>query len=88
MKVTLPDGREADFEEVEFETINEDWNEYELEDGEIVKVKTVVQKIMRATNTHNEAGDPLYQIASQNVVTASNIPQEFRESDADSEGDN
>ena len=33
VKLTLPDGRTIEGEEIKFEPIKEDWNIYRLEDG-------------------------------------------------------
>nr|MBC8520613.1 hypothetical protein [Methanomicrobia archaeon] len=47
LKVRLPNGREIEAMDVDFETKKEDWNEYKLEDGTVLKFKTVVSSIIR-----------------------------------------
>jgi hypothetical protein len=46
----LPD----DFEEMEFKIVDEDWNEYELEDGVRIKGRIFLAKIMRDPNDPNK----------------------------------
>ncbi len=60
-------GREVDAAEVEFQTRKEDWNEYQLMDGTVIKMKLVVSEIFRIEGLYDEAGNPLYQIKSANM---------------------
>lgn len=59
MKLKIPDGTSVEAELVEFKTLKEDWNTYQLSDGTIIKVKDVVAQIYRldtidaATEQHN-----------------------------------
>ncbi len=61
-------GREVPAEELDFEPLRESWNEYRLEDGTLLKIKTVVGKITRL-DVYTAEGDPVYNVASSNVVT-------------------
>jgi len=65
-------GREVDATEVEFQTRKEDWNEYQLMDGSLIKMKLVVSAILRIEGAYDNEGTPLYQIKSTNlpVVTS------------------
>ncbi|MFC7230693.1 hypothetical protein ACFQMM_03490 [Saliphagus sp. GCM10025308] len=83
MKIELPDGEVAEFEDVDFDTVSEEWNEYELEDGTSLKVKLVLQKVMRAEDKYTPAGEPIYQISSQNVVRTSDVPDELMANQGD-----
>lgn len=58
----LPKG-----EEVDFETIKEEWNEYHLSDGTVLKVKLALIKVLR-TDQYNEFGEPVYAFQSTNIV--------------------
>ena len=60
-------GREVDATEVEFQTRKEDWNEYQLMDGSIIKMKLVVSGIFRIDGLFDNEGNPVYQIKSTNV---------------------
>ncbi len=62
-------GREVPAEELDFEPLRESWNEYRTEDGTLVKLKTVVAKITRL-DEYTAEGDPVYNITSSNIVTA------------------
>jgi hypothetical protein len=46
----LPD----DFEELDFDIEEESWNEYELSDNSRVRIRTILNKIMRNPNNPNE----------------------------------
>ena len=39
MKIRLPNGREVEAEQVDFEVVREDWNEYKLEDGTVLNLR-------------------------------------------------
>jgi hypothetical protein len=54
-------------EEVDFATIDEEWNTYALKDGSRIKLKAVVLKVVR-TKEYNEDGDPIYIVKSRNLV--------------------
>ena len=61
-------GREVDATEVEFQTRKEDWNEYQLMDGTVIKMKLVVSGIFRIDGLYDAEGNPVYQIKSSNVA--------------------
>ena len=77
MKVRLPNGREVEAMGVDFETVKEDWNEYKLEDGTVLKFKTVVSSIIRTEDYDPMTGDPVYHIRSTNILRA-NVPEEMK----------
>lgn len=73
IKVRLPDGREGELNEEQFEALKENWNEYRLADGTIVKFKVVVTAIGRVLNdrgeiTYNADGLQNVMVRSSNVV--------------------
>lgn len=53
--------------ELDFRTIKEDWNEYEVEDGTKIKLKVIVGEIVR-TNRFDHEGNPIYVVRSGNVL--------------------
>jgi len=61
-------GQEVDATEVEFQTRREDWNEYQLMDGSVVKMKLVVSEIFRLEGRYDTEGNPVYHIKSTNVA--------------------
>jgi len=60
-------GQEVDATEVDFQTRREDWNEYQLVDGSIIKMKLVVSEIFRIEGVYDDEGNPTYYIKSANV---------------------
>ena len=68
MKVRLPNGNEVEATNVDFTTIKEDWNEYKLDDGTVLKFKTVVSSIIRTEEYDPMTGDPIYHVRSTNIL--------------------
>jgi len=75
LKVHLPNGREIGAMDVDFETIKEDWNEYTLEDGTVLKFKTVVSSIIRTEDYDPMTGDPVYHVRSTNILRVKVKPE-------------
>jgi len=75
LKVRLPNGRELGAMDVDFETIKEDWNEYTLEDGTVLKFKTVVSSIIRTDDYDPMTGDPVYHVRSTNILRVKVLPE-------------
>ena len=70
-------------EEVDFDTVCEDWNEYKLKDGTTLKVKLVLVKAVR-TDNYDQFGDPVYMVNSQNIVKITNVPEKLKRKKASS----
>ncbi len=70
--------REIPGEEVEFEVEREGFNTYILADGSKLKMKTVVNKIVRL-DAWKPDGEPVYLINSANVAT-SDVPERLKKS--------
>lgn len=69
-------GQDILAEPVLFKTNHEEWNEYTLENGTVVRVKNVVTDILR-TELLNEIGETIYAVRSQCVVVLKNAsPQD------------
>jgi len=69
--------------DLKFKVIKEDWNEYELEDGTIIRVKLIATKISRGIDpkTGNifyieDRGEPLYNVRHSEVVNV-DIPKDL-----------
>ena len=60
-------GRQVKGRSIDFESKGENWNQYTLEDGTVLKLKTVLMDVMRL-NEYNDNGDPVYQFAAQQIV--------------------
>ena len=61
-------GRQVEGESVDFLTRKEDFNEYQLTNGKILRIKMVVTQIIRLEEEKTPDGNPIYLIQSQNVV--------------------
>jgi len=57
-------------------TIQEDWNEYELEDGARLSIKIILTKASK-TKLFDEMGEPIFHIQHQAIMKG-NIPTELR----------
>lgn len=77
MKVRLPNGSEVEATNVDFETMQEDWNEYKLDDGTVLRFKTVVSSIIRTENYDPMTGDPVYHVRSTNILRVK-VPDELK----------
>ena len=73
MKVNIG-GEQVDGEEMDFQSINEMWNEYACDDGSVVRIKVVVSKVTRLVGKFNLVGEPVYLIGSSNVVSVTPAP--------------
>lgn len=62
--------------DLDYESPNEEWRDYELEDGTTLKVKTVVNKVFKLKDVYNDLGEPVYQISTQNMVRATGVPED------------
>jgi len=56
-----------DKKDIPYQIINEEWNEYKLEDGTILKVKPAISSVSRS-KTIDAYGDPIYLINHQALV--------------------
>lgn len=48
--------------------VGDDWNEYELEDGSVIRTKTVITKVLRLDGYFDPYGNPIYVVLSQMIV--------------------
>ncbi len=61
-------GRQVEGESIDFLTRKEEFNEYQLTDGKVLRIKMVVTRIIRLEEEKAPDGNPIYLIQSQNVV--------------------
>ncbi|MEJ2047827.1 MAG: hypothetical protein P8X92_07820 [Dehalococcoidia bacterium] len=67
-------------EDLEYKTIREDWNVYELEDGTKLKAKIIAHKISRALDKdgksilYTDDGEPFYNIR-YTVSISAEVPE-------------
>jgi len=70
-------GRTVDATEVTYQPSGEHWNEYLVDDGTVIKMKTVVTEILRVQGEHDQEGNPVYLVKSANIM-AVNAPENLR----------
>ncbi len=61
-------GRMVDVEQVDFFERKEGWNEYQLTDGKVLRIKLICTRVFRATTEKDPQGNALYILLTQNVV--------------------
>jgi hypothetical protein len=77
VRIPGPNGQQVEGTEVGFRSSAEHWNEYLLDDGTVLRFKSVVVAVYRIDGQFDEAGDPSYFLKSQNVVNVS-APENLR----------
>jgi hypothetical protein len=68
LEITLPDGRKVQATEVAIKKSTESWNEYELEDGNIIRMKLVVVRVLKTLDKDPVTGEPIYITNTQNLM--------------------
>ena len=66
---TPPDGAVREAELIEIASSKEPTNVYELSDGSVISLKTVVTEIWRVDGVYDGDGNPLYVTKSGNIAT-------------------
>lgn len=67
MKVTHQ-GKEVEVTPVEIISQEEQWNQYQLLDGTVVRLKVVVTEILKVVGQFDNFGNPVYLVRSDNVT--------------------
>ncbi len=79
VKVVSPlSQREVEAVNVDFEAKAEPWASYELSDGSILKVRTVVSGVQRLEGEHDQGGNPMYMVQSATMVRVVSAKKELR----------
>jgi hypothetical protein len=73
--ITFPDGQTRKVEQLDFDIVKEDWNEYQLADGVYLKSKTILTKVYwilddTGKRMYTPEGDPFLIMNSANQVVA------------------
>jgi len=64
-------------EDVKFDVIKEEWNEYKLPENVILSAKPVLTLVSR-TRLYDVTGDPIFRVQHQTIVKG-NVPKDMRE---------
>jgi hypothetical protein len=63
--------QDVDALEMPFQNVAEHWNEYLLNDGSVLRLKSVVTEILKLDGKYDAEGNPQYLIKSAQVVSVS-----------------
>jgi len=74
---TPPDGQMRESELVPVTTQQESANVYQLADGSVVSLRTVVTEVWRVIDNYDANGNPLYVLRSGNMATVT-APENLR----------
>jgi hypothetical protein len=80
-RVQLPDGSYVEAEIIPFRGDVEHWNEYLLDDGTVLRMKSIVREVVRLNEHYDAEGNPAYYIDSANVTHIS-APEELKRKDS------
>jgi CRISPR/Cas system endoribonuclease Cas6 (RAMP superfamily) len=70
-------GNEIQVTDIPAVESKEFFNEYKLEDGSEIRVKTVATSILRIDGEYNPDGTPLYVVLTAPVVSVAQAPKEL-----------
>jgi hypothetical protein len=62
-------GEEVEATPIEISQAGEQWNQYLLDDGTMIKMKLVATKVLRIDNKYDKEGNPVYFVQSTNVIS-------------------
>ena len=65
------------FKELDFRTIREEWMNIQLEDGTVIRFKTVLVRVFETGEIDPITGEPKYAVEGQNIVVA-RAPDELK----------
>lgn len=68
-KIPTPDGRVVEGIIVDINSSQENWNQYLLSDGTVIKLKLVATEVVKIEGEYDPEGNPSYVIKSTNVTS-------------------
>jgi hypothetical protein len=68
-RINIPGSGEVEADEVEFEPLQEFWNEYRLADGTTLRLRLVLAAVYRVPGAQDAEGNPVYVARSTNVMS-------------------
>ena len=63
-------GKQVEAISINFKSIREEWNEYDLEDGSTLRMKTIVSDVVRVPDEYDNENNPVYVVKSTNMLIA------------------
>lgn len=67
----LFEGKIVEGLDMDFKSLKEDWNEYQINDGTIIRMKVVVTNVAKIPDRYDPEGNPIYLLKSSNVLSVS-----------------
>jgi len=61
-------GRDVDGDDVSFSVTNEDWNRYQLHDGTEIRIRLIVQDVIKIPGEVDAQGNPAYVVRSSQIM--------------------
>jgi len=77
-KITLSGGAVVDAVSVPFQPIREEWSEYKLEDGTVIRVRPLPVEFYRVPGSFDADGNPSYYARTQTVLIPLGVPPHLR----------
>jgi len=78
-KIKFPSANgPVDATEVGYRDAGENWNEYLLDDGTVIRVKVVVTQVVRMDGQYDAFGKPVYAVLSTTVTQVSSTKDMMR----------
>lgn len=68
MRMIIVDGREVKAQDIEPLGVSENWNEYQMPNGDLLKVKLVLTRSFIAPELKNKLGETIYSIDYHVVI--------------------
>ena len=62
-------GEEAEATPVEINQTSENWNQYLLDDGSVLKIKLVATNVLRVEGKFDDEHNPVYLVKSTNIMS-------------------
>lgn len=75
--VVQPGQPPKEAELIEVQSSQENWNQYLLADGSVLKSKAVLTEVWRVIDEYDQEGNPLY-VLKQGAMLSVNSPDELR----------
>jgi hypothetical protein len=75
------EGKTVPADQLEFETEKEPWTVYKLEDGTVLRLKTVLATVSRLVDRYKPDGEPIYVLGLAGIP-ATEIPPELKQKTA------
>ena len=73
MKLKMEDGSEVEATPMEFKTVEETWNAYELHDGTVLRMKTSPVRIWQLATKDPVTGEHHYYVQHNTVIAVSEL---------------